>query len=383
MSPVRQAEAALMGRDPDTALALLDQAEATQPGVDVCMTRAVAWRMKGDLPRAISALSSALAFEPYNFVALLTRGLLRHDAGQHAEAAVDCGNALKIAPEPERIPQGLRVQVERARTIVETWREALRAHLKAAIEPLKGEFPSQRWERLDESLDIYCGIRRAFVQEPLLFTLPRLPAIPFHDRDAFPWLGELEAATDIIRAECEEALEHGSEAFAPYIAYPPDAPVNQWGELNHSRRWSSYFLWNCGTRQDAACAACPQTAALLERLPMQDQPGFAPTAMFSALEPRTHIPPHTGSANTRLLVHLPLILPGPARFRVGNEERAWRMGEAWVFDDSIEHEAWNDADALRVILIFDIWNPLLSEGERALITAMMRARSSFGSAVGI
>jgi aspartyl/asparaginyl beta-hydroxylase (cupin superfamily) len=112
---------------------------------------------------------------------------------------------------------------------------------------------------------------------------------------------------------------------------------------------------------------------------MADQPGFAPTALFSALEPRTHIPPHTGSTNARLLVHLPLILPGPARFRVGGEVRDWKMGRAWAFDDTIEHEAWNDADALRVILIFDIWNPLLTPAERDLVSAMMMASRTFYS----
>ena len=113
---------------------------------------------------------------------------------------------------------------------------------------------------------------------------------------------------------------------------------------------------------------------------MADQPGFAPTAVFSALQPRTHIPAHTGSTNARLLTHLPLILPGPARFRVGNDERPWRMGEAWVFDDTIEHEAWNDADETRVILIFDVWNPYLSEAEREMVGAMMAARNAFYAA---
>jgi aspartyl/asparaginyl beta-hydroxylase (cupin superfamily) len=109
------------------------------------------------------------------------------------------------------------------------------------------------------------------------------------------------------------------------------------------------------------------------------QPGFAPTALFSVLAPRTRIPPHTGSTNARLLVHLPLLLPGPAFFRVGNETRAWRMGEAWAFDDSIEHEAWNDADEPRAILIFDIWNPLLAPHERELLSALMLARNAWYS----
>ena len=79
----------------------------------------------------------------------------------------------------------------------------------------------------------------------------------------------------------------------------------------------------------------------------------------------------------RLLCHLPLVLPGPAAFRVGAETRPWKMGEAWVFDDTIEHEAWNDADELRVILIFDVWNPFLDEGEKPLINALLAARKEF------
>ena len=136
-------------------------------------------------------------------------------------------------------------------------------------------------------------------------------------------------------------------------------------------------MWRDGVEQTQATALCPQTTAVLRRLPLADQTGYAPTALFSALAPHTHIPPHTGSTNSRLLVHLPLVLPGPARFRVGNEERIWRMGKAWVFDDTIEHEAWNDADETRFILIFDIWNPLLSLAERELITAMVRAHADY------
>jgi aspartyl/asparaginyl beta-hydroxylase (cupin superfamily) len=92
--------------------------------------------------------------------------------------------------------------------------------------------------------------------------------------------------------------------------------------------------------------------------------------MFSQLRPHTRIPPHTGVANTRLVMHLPLILPPACGFRVGSETRDWKIGEAWVFDDTIEHEAWNDSDEIRIILIFDIWNPLLSATERDLVRAM-------------
>jgi aspartyl/asparaginyl beta-hydroxylase (cupin superfamily) len=103
--------------------------------------------------------------------------------------------------------------------------------------------------------------------------------------------------------------------------------------------------------------------------------------MFSALQPGTRIPPHTGVANTRLVVHLPLIVPEGCGFRVGNETRHWREGQAWVFDDTIEHEAWNDSAEPRVIFICDVWNPRLSEFECQLIAEMMMAMDKFNGFV--
>ncbi|MGD9648581.1 MAG: aspartyl/asparaginyl beta-hydroxylase domain-containing protein, partial [Pirellulales bacterium] len=144
--------------------------------------------------------------------------------------------------------------------------------------------------------------------------------------------------------------------------------------------WSSFFLWKDGVRDEANCARCPRTAAILDALPLAHQTGYGPTAMFSLLEPRTHIPAHTGSANIRLIAHLPLILPANCRFRVGADTREWRMGQSWVFDDTIEHEAWNDSDEVRVILIFDVWNPHLSDVERTLVTEMMLALNEYNRA---
>ena len=376
---VLQAEAALAGRDPASAIALLDRADALG-GVSPRsrMARAAALRAVGDARGALAALDDLLAEQPYHFLALLSKGAVLEQSGA-AGAAVDVyRNAVKIAPPAERLPPAAARQLDAARSAVSRTDQALREHLASAVAGLRAEHRGADLARFDEALDIFAGVKKAYVQEPLFFHYPRLPAIPFYDRSHFPWLEELDRATDLVASEMRVALDSAGEAeLAPYIQYPRGAPVNQWGELNHSRRWSSYFLWKDGQRQDQACARCPQTAALLERLPVCRQPGYAPTAMFSALEARTHIPPHTGSTNVRLLAHLPLLLPGPARFRVGNETRKWRMGEAWVFDDTIEHEAWNDADALRVILIFDVWNPLLTAVERELVNALLAARKGF------
>ena len=371
-------QAALQRGDRVAALALVAEAERIAPrDVGLKLQRAMVSRAMGDLAGALAALEAALQIDPYDYVALLSKGaVVERMQGERAAAAV-YKNALTIAPPDDELPPPLRAPTERARRVVADTMAALEAHLKARTDAVKADCSEAGRRRFDESVGILSGRARVYTQEPLLLHYPRLPAIPFYERSLFPWLPELEAATQTIRGELEGALASAKDDFAPYIAYPKDAPVNQWGELNHSRRWSSFFLWKDGARQEAACQLCPKTAALLESLPMARQPGFAPTAMFSALEAKTHIPPHTGSTNTRLLCHLPLILPGPARFRVGNQTRPWRMGAAWVFDDTIEHEAWNDADALRVILIFDIWNPNLEPAERELVCTLLAARNEF------
>jgi aspartyl/asparaginyl beta-hydroxylase (cupin superfamily) len=102
--------------------------------------------------------------------------------------------------------------------------------------------------------------------------------------------------------------------------------------------------------------------------------------MFSILQPHTHIPAHNGVANFRLLCHLPLIVPEGCRFRVGSRHLSWRLGEAFVFDDTIEHEAWNDGDQMRTVMIFDIWHPQLTADERDFITRSLTAVDEFNAA---
>jgi aspartate beta-hydroxylase len=102
-------------------------------------------------------------------------------------------------------------------------------------------------------------------------------------------------------------------------------------------------------------------------------PGCARTRCFSALAPHTEIPPHTGETNARLVVHLPLVVPEKCTYRVGFEHRTWKEGELLIFDDTIEHTARNDSDQLRVVLIFDVWNPLLAPEERDIVRALAAA----------
>ncbi|HEX3632515.1 MAG TPA: aspartyl/asparaginyl beta-hydroxylase domain-containing protein, partial [Casimicrobiaceae bacterium] len=209
-----------------------------------------------------------------------------------------------------------------------------------------------------------------------IYHYPNLAPVEFFDRALFPWLDPIEAATDQIRDEFLAVLQT-EEGFTPYITYPDEVPQNQFAELNNSPRWSALHLYKLGQLVEENAAKCPATMRALEHAPQPDQPGRTPAAMFSLLRPRTRIPAHNGVTNSRLVTHLPLIIPEGCRFRVGSDTRQWVPGKAWVFDDTIEHEAWNDSDRLRVVLIFDIWHPDLTPPERAMITAMMAGMNAF------
>lgn len=361
-----------------SALAMLNDLEQQEPAdPQIKLDIALALRLQGNLAAALAALDAALAIDPYFFLALLSKGSVLEEMGKSRVAAQVYRNALRIAPRPENTPAAFEEPMGHARRIVEEDAREKAEYLRERLGDVRARFAHERLERVDECADIMAGTKRTYNAEPVQMHVPRLPAIPFFDRGHFPWLEQLEAETEAIREELSVLLAKGLPGFAPFVDYEPGTPENQFKELNHSDRWSSLWLWRDGKRQESAMTRCPHTAGVLEQLPLADQPGFAPTALFSALAPHTRIPPHTGSTNARLVVHLPLILPGPAGFRVGNECREWRIGEAWAFDDTIEHEAWNDSDATRVILIFDIWNPLLSAAEREMICVLLAANQEW------
>jgi aspartyl/asparaginyl beta-hydroxylase (cupin superfamily) len=211
------------------------------------------------------------------------------------------------------------------------------------------------------------GKRRTYNSQPTWMYFPELPAIEFFERSDFPWLDAVEAVTPEIRAELLRVMVADRDGLQPYIDFPDSMPVDQFRELNRSRAWSAYFLWNQGEAIAGHIARCPVSARMLEATPRCRVERRAPTAFFSILDPNTRIPAHTGVTNTRCTVHLPLVVPPDCGFRVGSTTREWMPGQAWIFDDTIEHEAWNLSDTPRAILIFDVWNPLLTAAERDMI----------------
>ena len=322
------------------------------------------------LPEELDAIERALALEPRHLPALLQKGMLFERSGDPRNAARAYRNALATIPPGQPPPATAADAVERARALIVADDAALAEAIGQRLAPIRERHGGGAFRRIDRCIDLLCRRRARFMPEPTFLYFPEMPAVEFFDRGDFPWLDPIEAATEEIRAELMTVLVSDREGLEPYIAYREGQPINQWKELNKSRRWSAYFLWNQSVPQPAHLARCPRTAELLKGAPQCDVAARAPTAFFSILDAGTRIPPHTGVLNTRLTVHLPLIVPPNCGFRVGSETRDWVPGKALVFDDTIEHEAWNLSDTPRAILIFDIWNPFLTPAERDLARAL-------------
>ena len=328
------------------------------------------------------AIAGALAADPTDLVALILRGNLYERQARTHEAARAYGAAATVAPPMDQLHADLRPAVGHALAYRKRYDAECAAFLDQHLESRLRDFAGEDLKRFRDSVDILVGRKRRYDSRSAIYHYPQLAPIEFLPREDFPWLDAVEAATDRIRDEFLRVLD-AEEGFTPYITYPDDVPKNQWAELNNSPRWSAFHLYKLGARVEENAAKCPATIELLAGVPQPDQPGRTPAAMFSLLKPRTRIPAHAGVTNVRLVTHVPLIVPPGCGFRVGNETREWVPGKAWVFDDTIEHEAWNDSDKLRVVLIFDIWHPALSAAERAMVTALAAALQEFaGAAVG-
>ncbi len=325
----------------------------------------------------MEAIERALALEPRHLSALLQKGLLIESRGDARNAARAFRNALATVPEGAQIPPTLGAALTHARELVARDDQELAATLEERLDGIRAQHGGLAQRRLDKALQLLTGKARRYNPEPTFLYFPGLPAVEFFERGQFPWLDAIEAAADEIRQELTGALVADRAGLEPYVAYPDGVPLNQWQELNKSRRWSAYFLWNQGVAQEAHMARCPRTVEVLRGAPQCDVARRGPTAFFSILDAHTHIPAHCGITNTRLTVHLPLIVPPQCRFRVGSETRDWEPGKAWVFDDTIEHEAWNDSDTPRAILIFDVWNPFLSDAERDLVRAAVETVGTY------
>lgn len=348
----------------------------TRPNAQLWMYLAQACAKTGDASAQQKALDRLLVAEPRNLHGLIARADLAHEQGDERAATAFYNMALSTASQLSSLPPGIDAGLRRAETAIAASANLFEQHLVASLAKA-GIDGAEVNPRFAEALDISSGRKSVFYQEPTSFYYPGLPNQQFYHTAMFDWVRELEAAAPAMRAEAEAVLAAG-QGLTPYVEADYSRP-NKGHSLLDNSDWSAFYFLKSGEPVDENVARCPVTASALKGPPIPHIAGRSPMALYSVLKAKTHIPPHCGMLNTRLICHIPLIVPQNCRLRVGNDVRQVEFGKALIFDDSIEHEAWNDSDETRLILLFEIWRPELDQGERIALTAMFESIEGFGN----
>ena len=275
-----------------------------------------------------------------------------------------------------------------AETIEDEWNEAVlhafeayrrdkRERLFAAFAEVRERYGPDELRRFERALTGYLGEWDARspdpLQRPKFFFFPDLPPGPYHDPMLQPWAATFRDAWTQIRDEAAELLREDRD-FESFLGLKPGqrAPKSIGGAAAHPA-WDAFFFYRHGLRYDANHQRCPVTSGLLESIELCRVAHQAPEICFSVIRPQSSILPHYGVTNTRLVFHLPLIVPPDCALRVAGIEHHWREGEPMLFDDTYQHEAWNRSDHPRLILLMDCWNPYLTEPEKEAVRCVVEA----------
>ena len=370
---------ALRRGDFTAAAQAFERAVAADPSSGALLRNlASAHRGAGDDQAELRALQRALDVDRRDLVAWMRKAELHQRRGEQGEAFEAWNAALALAQAIRPWTGPMAEGLERGQAFVADAVGKMRLVASERLEPLTTDLEETEARRSKAFVEAALGQRRIYVNECHGLCYPFLPADEFFDDKHFPWFAELSVATDAVRAELTDLMKAPGEALRPYVRMESGVGENKWSGLDNSLDWGAIFLWEHGEPNQAVLDRCPVTARTLESIPISRIPGRAPTAFFSMLKPRTRIPPHTGVTNTRAIIHLPLVVPEGCGFRVGGEVRPWLVGKPIAFDVTIEHEAWNDSDELRSVLIFDVWNPHLTDRDREIVAGYYEAADAAG-----
>lgn len=379
--------------DAEQALHLLEHARRAHADDTVTLGNlGVLYRERGRLDDAHAVLTRAVRLEPDAFFARLRLGETLQALSRDADALPAYFGAIVAAQrhgvwfDDASTPPPLRPLVRHAMRFVAAGRREL---FGALLAPLRERHGGAALARVERCLSMYLGdeplVYGAAKQRPTFLYFPGLPSPRFFERERFPWYDALEDEAPAIRAEMLDALAE-SNGFEPFLGHVDD-PQRLREQLRSERgtpAWDAYFFFRHGERHVEHARQCPRTAAALDAAPLCRIREHAPEVCYSLLAPGTHILPHHGVTNTRVVTHLPLLVPdGDLALQVGGERRGWEEGRCFSFDDTYEHEAWNRSAHTRVVMLLDAWNPYLSEVERDALTTLIGAIGDFNRAAAV
>ena len=376
-SLLNQGAALLQQGQPQDALTIFEKAAQQGGGATAWLGVAKAHEKLGDKGAQFAAIEKALTIAPKDIEALIAKGDWFDLDGDPKSAGSFYGSAVSLASQAHAgLSQQTFAELQRAQTKIQQYARAYEQHLRQTLGDSLKNTDKTTNGAFGRSVDILLGKRQVYLQQPHKFYFPELPNIQFYDRRDFDWVDCLDACTADIRAELT-AIMKTQNSFVPYVQSKADRARTDHLEMFDNPDWSAFYLWKDGKIVEENARRCPKTMAAIENVPLARIPGNSPSVLFSLLRPGAKIPPHTGLINTRLICHLPLVVPEKCGFRVGNDTREWAEGKTWVFDDTIEHEAWNNSDKSRYILLFDIEQPAMTREEHDAVAKLFEAIETF------
>lgn len=335
---------------------------------DVLMAAAFSARAESDFDFCLETIDRYLLLDRKDINANLIKADALTGLGKTKAAAGFYLAAIRLAPDVSQLPETHAREIRRAQAACDAATKHFEESMSSYLDQigLKG---SGGATRIEQTVDIMMGRKQAYHQNPSKLYIPELPQKQFYDPSDFEWAECLLSKAGDIKQELQSLMKEET-LFSPYMDHNPDAPALSNMGLEDDSRWSALHLVKDGSPIENNIKRCPKTYGALSELPIAKIKGRSPNILFSLLRPGAHIPPHHGQTNARLLVHLPLIVPAGCELRVGNQTRSVAENKLMIFDDSIEHEARNTSDSTRVVLIFDIWRPELSNEERRVIAGI-------------
>ncbi len=362
---------AFAGGQADAAVALLARACSAAPDdPDARRNLGVVLRALGRFDEALVALREAVRIDPGFFAARLHLGAVFEALGRAQESVAAYYGAVCTAQRmghwlnDATTAPALRPMLRHAIEIIDAGRARLFGELLARLRERHG---ASGLRRVEKCLSIYLNALPADYpdprQKPSFMYFPDLPTVTWFDRALFPWYEILESEAPRIRAELDAVLDDEA-AFESFLKLRPGLATDE--HLSGTRgtpKWDAFFFYRHGERYEDNCRRCPVTAAALDAVPIVRLRGHAPECLYSKLTAGSHIRPHRGVTNTRVVTHLPLIVPGNGALRVGGEDHEWQQGRCITFDDTFLHEAWNHSAHTRVVVLLDTWNPYMSAAE--------------------
>ena len=353
-------------------------------------SRALATEESGRLEDAAGLFREAIACDsrnptPYLFLGFVLEKLNRTDAAvQVWSLAADLDSRIVNTWRNPDVRADIQ---QRSRAADLAIREHMTAMHTACIAEYQSQHPQADVERIAAA--IWCQTHDvAFEyqhprQKPQLFFVPDLAPIPVYGPEHVPWQEQLEAAFEDIRAEVLANREQARDEERPYLGPGAAALGESWKPIADSLNWGSLHLYKQGVANPRLVELFPETLNAFRAVPLVDTPSGPSEILFSVLQGEQRIPPHYGVANTAVTVHMPVITTDRSAIRVVDDVFKWRQGKVFAFDDTFEHESWNESAEPRVNLLFEIWHPDLTDDEKGAITMAIAARKSWSDSRSI